>query len=175
MPYLPPRVVQTNVIAPYSHLVHYNGYGAPKSELEQQPGESKVAYALRMSKVVLPTVSELIAGKSAAEQIAILEAKVEQIRPFAAIPLVGEYFKGRLNEYLKRIEALRKAEKAESTILDAKVVLYAVLAIGGILGLGYSAIKLVKATKRAGELDAFGHTPAEQDRIIEEERKRRRR
>ena len=158
MPSLPPTLVQSDVTVTYPRVVSYNGYGSA-SEYKQQDGESNVDYALRLTRTYLPTVSELVKGKSAVEKVAILESRIKSIESQGLLdwPIIGPmYFQPRYDEYLISLPALRAEAKADVEAKYYRNVAYASAAVAGILFVGYQAVRLLdrldqkKAPKKGG-------------------------
>ena len=144
MPYLPPYLMQEQQVLPYSSSV---SYGNLPPAFEKQEGESDVDYYSRLSRTLLPTAGELIKGKPAAEQIAILQNSIVQAQPYANLPFVGGFVKGRIAEYQLRIAALQPTAAAESEIQVYKVWGYRFLAAGAFLGVAYGVFRAAKAIK----------------------------
>lgn len=158
MPTLPPRLFETPHTVQYPRVVHYNGYGDAFSQL---PNESDVQYAQRMLKDWVPTVSELVAGKPAAQQIAILESKMKSMEEqgLLKIPVIGPlYFQPRYNEYKAQLPVLYQQMAAEKQVQADKGATYRAYALAGIaaavLGVSYFGLRfyyLVKANEDTRE------------------------
>lgn len=158
MPTLPPRLFETSHTIQYPRVVHYNGYGDAFSQL---PNESDVQYAQRMLKDWVPTVSELVAGKPAAQQIAILESKMKSIeeKGLLKIPVIGPfYFQPRYDEYKAQLPVLYQQMAAEQQVQADKGATYRAYALAGIaaavLGVSYFGLRfyyLVKANEDTRE------------------------
>lgn len=144
MPYIPPYLMQQPQIVPQNSLVRY---GNIPPAFEKQEGESDVDYYSRLSRTLLPTASDLIKGKPAAEQIAILQNSITQAQPYVNLPLVGGFAKGRIAEYQARIDALAPTAQAESEIQLYKVWGYRFLAASALLGVTYGVLRAAKAIK----------------------------
>lgn len=164
MPYLPPRLFETPYSVSYPHVVHYNGYGATDQSgmFDQLPNESDVAYAQRLMRDWVPSVAELVAGKPAVEQVAILTAKMESMQKQGVLtwPIVGPmFFQPRYDEYAKRVEALQPIAAAEQELQSGKTTFYKVSAaaaiLGGILTVGYLGLRfyyLVRANESSRQV-----------------------
>ena len=161
MPTLPPRLFETSHTVTYPRVVHYNGYGDTSSAFSQLPNESDVQYAQRMLKDWVPTVSELVAGKPAAQQIAILESKMKSMEEqgLLKMPVIGPfYFQPRYNEYKAQLPVLYQQMAAEKQVQADKGATYRAYALAGIaaavLGVSYFGLRfyyLVKANEGARE------------------------
>ena len=151
----------------YPPVISYNGFGstsqpsASPSAFQQQEGESDVEYALRLTRTYLPTVSELVAGKSAAEKVVILQAKMRSMEQQGLLdfPIIGAfYFRPRYEEYAAAIPVLQKEASSVDQTREWKMYGVAAFAgaIAGMLFVGFQAVRLYgavsasKANQRKG-------------------------
>lgn len=150
MPSLPPTLVQSDVTVTYPRVVAYNGYGEVSS-YKQQEGESSVDYALRLTRTYLPTVSELVKGKSAAEKVALLESKIASMESqgLLNLPIIGPmYFQPRYDEYQRALVSLRVEAKQDYEAKEYRKIFYGSAAVAGLLFITYQAVRLKKELEK---------------------------
>jgi hypothetical protein len=131
MPYLPPYLMQQPLVMPQSP---YASFGttepAPSAGFEKMEGESEAQYVTRLARTILPTTSELIAGKSPGEQIAVLTAQINQFQPYENYPVIGFWIKGHLDQNRARIAALTQEKGGDDLIQNLKLAGYGLMVIG---------------------------------------------
>ena len=153
MPSLPPTLLQSDVVMSYPPVISYNGFGST-SGFQQEEGESSVDYALRLTRTYLPTVSELVAGKSAAEKVAILQAKMRSMEQqgLMDLPIIGSlYFCPRYQEYAAALPVLQKEAASVDQTREWKLYGVAAFAIAGFIFVGYQAVKLSGAISKSNK------------------------
>ena len=92
-------------------VVPYGVYGSDDT-MTQAPSPDD-DFDLATIEEYAPTAARLIKGLSPEESIALLESRIENIRPYQDLPVVGVFVKNKIKEYELRLDALKRQANIE--------------------------------------------------------------
>lgn len=151
MNYLPPMLIPTQghvARYPYVEALYADTpWGAAEAEAESvpaPPADASYDEYLQYVEQYAPTVATLIAGKPADQQYAILKARVNSLKPYKSIPVVGVLIQNRIDRYKAEMSAL------ESQVAHLKYQRYATTALYSLAVLGGTAMVVWLGRKAIG-------------------------
>ena len=93
-------------------VVPYGVYGADEQSTAQTASADD-DFDLATIEEYAPTAARLIKGLSPEESIALLESRIENIKPYQDLPVVGVFVKNKIKEYELRLDALKRQAMVE--------------------------------------------------------------
>ena len=111
-------------------------YGAS----ENGEGDESLQSTLQVLQDIAPTVRSLVADLPPAEQAAVLKAKIQQLRPYESMPVVGIFARQRIMQYEARLTEVEKSAGYQRSIEMKMNLLYTI----GV-GLGLTLLVLYGA------------------------------